>query len=89
MVAAISRSSNLEDWTAPAVKTLTLPRGDSSAAPDGRPASADQGGSAVFFDENALAADWREQVLHCRDNGVSINRDIAFAIAVADLLSRA
>jgi hypothetical protein len=28
--------------------------------------SADQGGSAVFFDENALAGDWREQVLHCR-----------------------
>ena len=40
----------------------------------------------MFFDENARAGDWREQVLHCRDNGVSINRDIAFAVAVADLL---
>jgi hypothetical protein len=40
----------------------------------------------VFFDENALAGDWREQVLHCRDNSVSINRDIAFAVAIADLL---
>jgi hypothetical protein len=40
----------------------------------------------MFFDENARAGDWRERVLHCRDNGVSINRDIAFAVAVADLL---
>ena len=35
------------------------------------------------FDENALAGDWREEVLHCRDKG---NREIAFAVAVADLL---
>ena len=40
----------------------------------------------MFFDENARAGDWREQVLRCRDNGVSINREIAFAVAVADLL---
>jgi hypothetical protein len=38
------------------------------------------------FDENALVGDWREQVLHYRDKGVSINREIAFAVAVADLL---
>ena len=38
------------------------------------------------FDENALAGDWREEVLHCRDKGVAINREIAFAVAVADLL---
>ena len=40
----------------------------------------------MFFDENALAGDWREQVLHCRDKGVTINREVAFAVAVADLL---
>jgi hypothetical protein len=40
----------------------------------------------MFFDENAPAGDWREQVFHCRDNGVSISRDIAFAVAIADLL---
>ena len=40
----------------------------------------------MLFDENALAGDWREEVLHCRDKGVSVNRQIAFAVAVADLL---
>jgi len=40
----------------------------------------------MFFDEKARAGDWREQVLHCRDQGVSINREVAFAVAVADLL---
>jgi hypothetical protein len=47
---------------------------------------ADQGCSAMFFDENARAGDWREQVLHCRDRGVSISRHVTFALAVADLL---
>ena len=46
---------------------------------------ADQGRSAMFFDENARAGDWREQVLHCRDKGVSISRQVTFALAVADL----
>jgi hypothetical protein len=40
----------------------------------------------MFFDENARAGDWREQVLHRRDRGVSINREVAFVVAVADLL---
>jgi hypothetical protein len=40
----------------------------------------------MLFEENALAGDWRKQVLHCQDNGVSIDCDIAFAVAVADLL---
>ena len=40
----------------------------------------------MFFDENARTGDWRERVLHCRDKGVSINREVAFAVAVADLL---
>jgi hypothetical protein len=39
-----------------------------------------------FFDENARAGDWREQVLYCRDKGISINCEVAFAVAVADLL---
>ena len=37
----------------------------------------------MHFDENALAGDGREEVLHCRDKGVSINREIALAVAVA------
>jgi hypothetical protein len=40
----------------------------------------------VFFDENARAGDWREQLLQCRDRGVSISRHVTFALAVADLL---
>ena len=40
----------------------------------------------MFFDENARAGDWREQVLHCQDKGVSISRQVTFALAVADLL---
>ena len=40
----------------------------------------------MFFDENALAGDWRKQVLHCRDKGISISCEVAFALAVADLL---
>ena len=33
----------------------------------------------MLFDENAVAGDWRKEVLHCRNKSVSINRDIAFA----------
>jgi hypothetical protein len=40
----------------------------------------------MFFDVNARVGDWREQVLHCRDKGVSISRQVTFALAVADLL---
>jgi hypothetical protein len=40
----------------------------------------------MFFDENARAGDWREQLLHCRDQGISISREVAFVIAIADLL---
>jgi hypothetical protein len=43
----------------------------------------------MFFDANARAGDWREQVLHCRDKGVSISRHVTFALAVADLLQLA
>ena len=40
----------------------------------------------VFFDQNTLAGDWRAQVRYCRENGIALYRDIAFASAVADLL---
>ena len=40
----------------------------------------------VFFDQNTLAGDWRAQVRYCRQNGIALYRDIAFAAAVADLL---
>ena len=40
----------------------------------------------MLFDEKARAGDWREQVLHCRDQGIFINRQVAFVIAIADLL---
>jgi hypothetical protein len=40
----------------------------------------------MFFDENARAGDWREQVLHCQHKGISISCEVAFAVAVADLL---
>jgi hypothetical protein len=40
----------------------------------------------MFFDENTRAGDWREQALHCRDQGISINREVVFALAIADLL---
>jgi transposase len=35
----------------------------------------------MFFDENARAGDWRERVLHCRDKGVSINREVAICFS--------
>ena len=87
-IAAISCSLRREDGTASACKTLTLLSSDFNAAPAGGPVSADHGGSAMLFDENALAGDWRKEVLHCRNKSVSINRDIAFAVAIADLLCR-
>ena len=40
----------------------------------------------MFFDANTPAGEWREQVVHCRDQGVSISRQVTFALAVADLL---
>ena len=40
----------------------------------------------VFFNQNTLAGDWRAQVRYCRENGIALYRDIAFASAVADLL---
>ena len=40
----------------------------------------------MLFNDNTLAGDWRERVFHCRDQGLSIDRETAFAVAVADLL---
>jgi hypothetical protein len=40
----------------------------------------------VLFDENTLAGDWREEVIHLRERGGPIDRETLFALAVADLL---
>jgi hypothetical protein len=40
----------------------------------------------MVFDQNTLADHWRAQVCHCVENGIAIDRDTAFALAVADLL---
>ena len=40
----------------------------------------------MLFNDNTLARDWRERVFDCRDQGLSIDRATAFAVAVADLL---
>jgi len=44
------------------------------------------GSSAVLFDENTRAGDWREEVIHRRDRGISKDHETLFAVAVADLL---
>jgi hypothetical protein len=40
----------------------------------------------VVFDQNTLAGDWRAQVRYCKEQDIGLHRDIAFALAVADLL---
>ena len=40
----------------------------------------------MLFNDNTLAGDWRERVFDCADQGLSIDRATAFAVAVADLL---
>jgi hypothetical protein len=40
----------------------------------------------VRFDQNMLAGEWREQVRRCEERDIALDRDIAFALAVADLL---
>ena len=40
----------------------------------------------MLFDENTLAGDWREEVIHRRDKGISTDPETLFALAVADLL---
>jgi hypothetical protein len=40
----------------------------------------------VVFDQNALAGEWRAQVRCCEERDIAVHRDIAFALAVADLL---
>ena len=40
----------------------------------------------VFFDQNTLAGEWRAQVRCCRGAEYALHRNIAFAVAVADLL---
>jgi hypothetical protein len=40
----------------------------------------------VFFDQNTSAGDWRAQVRRCEERHIAPHRDIAFALAVANLL---
>lgn len=40
----------------------------------------------MVFDQNTLVGEWREQVRRCEEQDVALNRDIAFALAVADML---
>ena len=40
----------------------------------------------VFFHQNTLAGEWRAQKRCCEEQEVALHRNIAFALAVADLL---
>ena len=40
----------------------------------------------MVFDQNTLAGEWREQVRCCEEQDIALDHDIAFAVAVADLL---
>jgi hypothetical protein len=40
----------------------------------------------VVFDQNTLAGEWREQVRCCEEQDIALNRNIAFALAVANVL---
>jgi hypothetical protein len=40
----------------------------------------------VVLDQNTLAGEWREQVRCCEEQDIALHRNIAFALAVADLL---
>ena len=40
----------------------------------------------MVFDQNTLAGEWLEQVRRCEEQDIALDRDIAFALAVADLL---
>jgi hypothetical protein len=40
----------------------------------------------VVFHQNTLAGEWRAQVRCCEEQDIAVHRDIAFALAVADLL---
>jgi len=75
-----------QDRTAFARKILTLRSGPFKRAAAGRPQMQNNGSSAVLFDENTLAGDWREEVIHRRDKGISTDPETLFALAVADLL---
>jgi hypothetical protein len=40
----------------------------------------------VVFGQNALAGEWRAQARRFREQGIALHRDVAFALAVANLL---
>jgi hypothetical protein len=40
----------------------------------------------VVFDQNTLAGEWREQVRCCEAQDIALHRNIAFALAIANVL---
>jgi hypothetical protein len=40
----------------------------------------------MVFDQNMLTGDWRAQMRRCDEQNIAVHRNIAFALAVADLL---
>jgi hypothetical protein len=40
----------------------------------------------VVFNQDTLAGEWREQVRRCEEQNIALDCDIAFALAVADML---
>ena len=40
----------------------------------------------VFFDQNTPAGEWRAQARCCEEQNIALHRNIAFTLAVADLL---
>ena len=40
----------------------------------------------VFFHKNALAGEWRAQMRCCEEKDIALHRNIAFALAVANVL---
>ena len=40
----------------------------------------------VVFNQDTLAGEWRAQVRRCEEQDIALDRDIVFALAVADLV---
>ena len=67
-------------------RSLSQDGGHSNAAPVGRPVAQIREGSAMFFDENACVGEWRAQMRCCEEKDIPLHRNIAFALAVANVL---
>lgn len=40
----------------------------------------------MVFNQDTLAGEWRAQVRRCEEQDIALDRDIVFALAVADLV---